>query len=63
MKDAQDNMGWTTNIVKTLACVGLDSAGIVEKRGKRKGRNEIKLNINTSPLNGRCKINKKTGRK
>ena len=44
MKDAQDNMGWTTNIVKTLACVGLDSAGIVEKRGKKKRqkRNQIK---------------------
>ena len=33
------------------------------EKGKKKGRTEIKLNINTSPLNGRCKINKKTGRK
>jgi hypothetical protein len=48
MKDAQDNMGWTANIVKTLACVGLDSAGIK----KRKRRNEIKLTTSASPLNG-----------
>ena len=42
MKDAQDNMGWTANIVKTLTCVGLDSAGI-EKRGKKE-KEETKAN-------------------
>jgi len=36
MKDAQDNMGWTANMVKTLACVGLDSAGIEKKKTKKR---------------------------